>query len=127
MKCVWASLSPGMIVRPPALMTRVFSPLNRLNSFSEPTATMRSPRIAIAAALDCFGFSVATRPLTISVSAGSAGVIAAQPPNAPAPASAIESLRNSRREAIPYLLVLRLELDARGFRLREDQRGEILL
>src|SRR3990170_4504381 len=37
------------------------------------------------------------------------------------------SLGTSRRETVPYVPVLRLELDAGGLRLREDQRGEILL
>src|SRR5918994_2256452 len=124
MKCVCASLRPGMTMRRPASMTRVFVPLKKETSFSDPIATIRSPRIAIASALDRFGSSVATRALTINVSAG---VLVCkrfvQPPSADIPATA----RNSRREAIPYLLVLRLELDARGLRLQEEQRGKILL
>src|SRR5687767_12911458 len=85
---------------------------------------MRSPRIAIASALDRFGSSVAMRPLTMMVSAGCAGISGLQPDTAARPTL---PLRKSRRGAIRYLLVLRLELDAGGFRLREDQRGEILL
>src|SRR5687768_1267746 len=124
MKCVCASLMPGMTTRRPASMTRVFSPFILINSSWDPTATMRSPRMAIASALGCFGSSVAMRPLTISVSAGSAGMRVLQPDTAARPTL---PLRKSRREAIRYLLVLRLELDAGGLRLREDQRGEILL
>src|SRR6188768_1879163 len=85
---------------------------------------MRSPRIAIASALGCFGSSVAMRPLTISRSAGSAGISVLQPEIAARPTL---PLRNSRREAIAYLLVLGLELDAGGPRLRKDEGGEVLL
>src|SRR5688572_11101461 len=127
MKCVCASLRPGMTMRRPASITRVPGPLYFSSSPGLPTARMRSPRIAIASAFGCFGSSVATRPLTMSVTAVSPGVIAAQPPSAPAPARARESLMKSRREAIPHLLVLGLELDAGGPRLREDQRREVLL
>src|SRR5918994_316014 len=124
MKCVCASLRPGTTMRRPASMTRVFSPFSRINSFCDPTATMRSPRIAMASAFGCFGSSVAMRPLTIMVSAGSAGMSVVQPESAANPTL---PFRKSRREAISYLLVLGLELDAGGLRLRQDQRGEILL
>src|SRR5688572_32360167 len=124
MKCVCASLMPGMTTRRPASMTRVVSPFILINSSWDPTATMRSPRIAMASAFGCFGSSVAMRPLTISVSAGVSLVRRLEhPARAEAPATA----RKSRREAISYLLVLGLELDAGGLRLRQDQRGEILL
>src|SRR5688500_828518 len=124
MKCVCASLMPGMTMRRPASMTRGFSPFILINSSWDPTATMRSPRMAIASALGCFGSSVAMRPLTISVSAGSAGMRVLQPESA---ASPTPPFRKSRREPISDLLVLGLELDAGGLRLRKDQRGEILL
>src|SRR5262252_4644659 len=88
---------------------------------------MRSPLMAIASAFGWRGLSVATRPLTISVSAGpSARGPLAHPASAPAPATASPSLRKSRREPIPHLHVLRLEFDARSLRLREQQRGKIL-
>src|SRR5258708_21692529 len=77
MKCVCASLIPGMIVRLPASITRVFSFFRYASSDSAPTAMILSPLIAIASALGRRGLSVATRPLTISVSAG--------PPAPPAP------------------------------------------
>src|SRR5688500_4766925 len=124
MKWVCASLMPGMTMRRPASMTRVFSPFSPINSFWDPTATMRSPRIAIASAFGCFGSRVVTRPLTISVSAGASLL---RSPEHPARAEAPATARKSRREAISYLLVLGPELDAGGLRLREDQRGEILL
>src|SRR6185436_14741170 len=124
MKCVCASFSPGMTMRRPASITRVLGPLYFSNSPGLPTATLRSPLMAIASAFGCFGSSVAIRALTISVSAGvSVFMRPEHPPRAETPATA----RNSRREAIPYLLVLGLELDAGGFRLRKQQRGEILL
>src|SRR5687767_15059956 len=85
---------------------------------------MRSPRIAIASTFDCFGSSVAMRPFTISVSAASAGIKVEHPESA---ATLTLPFRNSRREAISYLLVLGLELDAGGLRLHEEQRGEVLL
>src|SRR5215213_5195018 len=85
---------------------------------------MRSPRIASACALGCFGSSVAMRPLTTTLSAGSAGIRLLQPETAARPTL---PLRNSRREPIPYLLVLRLELDTGCLGLREQQRGEVLL
>src|SRR5262245_52451664 len=85
---------------------------------------MRSPRIATASAFCCLGSSVATRPFTISTSAGSAGISVLQPVSAARPAL---PFRKSRREAIPYLLVFGLELDAGSLRLHEDQRGEVLL
>src|SRR5918999_608320 len=128
MKCVCASLRPGTMVRRPASITRVFSPLNFSNSARDPTARMRSPRIAIASAFGCFASSVAMRALTISVSAGvSFFRRPVHPPRADAPATAKLSLRNSRREAIPNLLPLRLELDAGCLRLHEQQRREVLL
>src|SRR6185436_17865527 len=124
MKCVCASLRPGMTMRRPASITRVFGPLYLSSSPGLPTATMRSPRIAIASAFGCFGSSVAMRPLTIRVSAGSSVFRRPEhPPRAETPATA----RNSRREAIAYLLVLRLELEAGSVRLREQQGGEVLL
>src|SRR5258708_34915582 len=80
MKCVCASLIPGMIVRLPASITRVFSFFRYASSDSAPTAMILSPLIAIASALGRRGLSVATRPLTISVSAGPAGPPARAPP-----------------------------------------------
>src|SRR5262245_41268583 len=85
---------------------------------------MRSPLTAIACALGRFASSVATLALTMTVSAGSAGARVLQPLSAARP---ILPLRNSRREPIPYLHVFRLELDARGFRLCEQERGKVLL
>src|ERR1700741_634950 len=124
MKCVCPSLSPGMTMRRPASITRVFGPLYFSSSPGLPTAAMRSPRIAIASALGCFGSRVAMRPWTIRTSAGISLVTRpAHPPSAEAPATA----RKSRREAIPSLLVRGLELDGGGLRLREEQRGKVLL
>src|SRR5688572_10006436 len=122
MKCVWASFSPGTTMRRCASMTRVLEPRYFSISPGLPTATMRSPRMAIASAFGCFGSSVAMRPLTMIVSAGSVGIIVVQPPSAARP---MLPCRNSRREPIPYLLVLGLERDARGLRLHEEQRGKI--
>src|SRR6187455_165909 len=124
MKCVCASFRPGMTMRRPASMTRVFGPRYFSSSPGLPSATMRSPRIAMASAFGFFGSRVAMRPLTIRVSAGSVGVSVLQPESIAIPTL---PFRKSRREAISYLLVLRLELQARGFGLREQQRGEVLL
>src|SRR5688572_6750892 len=124
MKCVCASFSPGTTMRRCASMTRVLEPRYFSSSPGLPTATIRSPRMAIASAFGCFGSSVAMRPLTISVSAGASPLRRLEhPASAEAPATA----RKSRREAISYLLVFGLELDAGSLRLRQDQRGEILL
>src|SRR5687767_9371590 len=124
MKCVCASFRPGMTMRRPASMTRVFGPRYFSSSPGLPTATMRSPRIAIASAFGFFGSSVEMRPFTIKVSAGCAGISVLQPESA---AALTLPLRNSRREAIPYLLVLGLERDTGCFRLHEEQRGKVLL
>src|SRR4026207_349627 len=124
MTCARAAVRPGMPLRRPAAIPRALGPRSLSSSPGLPTATMRSPRIAIASAFGCFGSSVAMRPLTIRVSAGSSVFRRPEhPPRAETPATA----RNSRREAIPYLLVLRLELEAGGLRLREQQGGEVLL
>src|SRR5687768_8227906 len=124
MKCVCASFSPGMTVRRAASMTRVFGPRKAERSLSDPIATMRSPRIAIASALGRFGSSVAIRPLTSRTSAGSAGARVLQPASVARPAVPI---KKSRREAIAYLLVLGLELDPRGACLGQDQGRKVLL
>src|SRR3954463_1812660 len=124
MKCVCASLSPGITVRPPASMTLVFSPLKELNSDSDPTARMRSPLMAIASPRGLRGSSVLTRALTISVSAGSCTPLGPQPLSAASPTL---PLRKSRREPIPHLHVFRLEFDARSLGLRQQQRRKVLL
>src|SRR3954467_13159106 len=83
--------------------------------------------MAIASALGWRGLSVDTLALTMRVSAGPCGCkAAAQPPSMGSPARAALSFRNSRREPISHLLVFRLELEARGLGLHEDERGEIL-
>src|SRR5512143_1970163 len=121
MKCVCASLRPGMTVRPPASMTRVAAPRSEASSASPPTAAIFSPLIASAAAKGRAGSSVATRPLTISTSADPADVLvtAGTPP---APRSGIPSA-----QAVADLHVLWLELDSRHLRLLHEQHGEILL
>src|SRR6185436_4125437 len=124
MKWVCPSFRPGITMRRPASITRVLGPLYFSSSPGLPTATMRSPRIAIASAFGCFGSSVAMRPLTTRTSAASAGASVPQPPSA---ASPMLPCRNSRREAIAYLLVLGSQLDPGGLRLRQDQGREILL
>src|SRR3989454_2578382 len=101
MKWVCASFSPGMTVRRPASMTRVFSSRKEFSSASEPTPTMLSPLIAMAAASGCRGLSVATRPFTISTSAGPACASGAQPPSAVTPRTAPELRKNCRR---PYVI-----------------------
>src|SRR5213594_2619523 len=140
MKWVCASFSPGMTVRRPASMTRVFSSRKVFSSASEPTPTMVSPLIAMAAASGCRGLSVATRPFTISTSAGPACTSGAQPPSAVTPRTAPELRKNCRR---PYVIcpprgalagqpvvhrdVFRLQLDPRGSCLHKEERGEVLL
>src|SRR5712692_2269978 len=127
MKWVCASLMPGMMVRLAASMTRVAGLLSEASSASLPTAMMRSPLIAIAPALGWRGLSVAMRALVMTVSAGSLGMSEAQPARTVNPARPALSLRNSRREAISHLHILRLELDARSLSLHQDQCRKILL
>src|SRR5688500_1829784 len=121
MKCVCASFSPGMTMCRPASITRVFAPLYFSSSPGLPTARIFSPLIAIASAFGCLVSRVAMRPLTIRTSAVSPGAKVEHP------ASAALPIKKSRRETIPHLLVLGLELDAGSLRLHEDQRGEVLL
>ena len=66
--CVCASLMPGTTVRPPRSMRRVWSRASAVTDAVSPTAVMRSPAIATAAAHGCAAFAVKTLPLTRIVS-----------------------------------------------------------
>ena len=67
-KCVWSSMKPGVMNRPPASITRVRGVRWRSASALVPTATRRSPRTASACA-DGRGWPVQMRALRTMKSA----------------------------------------------------------
>ena len=69
-RCAWPSVRPGITVRPPSSITRVFGPAERRTSASAPTSAMRPPRTASALAFREPGARVSTLPPVRTRSAG---------------------------------------------------------
>ena len=108
--CAWPSVMPGMTVRPPRSMTRVVGPACAATAASGPTATMRSPAMAMAWAI-VKSSTVTTLPFRRMISA-----------DAVAPAS-------RRRRALPRGRCRKAACETVAVRwrrpFRKDRRGMV--